>query len=56
MAEAVENKAGRPSVEAPLHNILDTRFVVHTHPPLVNGLTSAKDGESVAKRLFPDAL
>jgi len=56
MAAAVENKAGRPSVEAPLHNILDTRFVVHTHPPLVNGLTCAKGGESVAKRLFPDAL
>ena len=32
MAEAVENEAGRPSVEAPLHNILNTRFVVHTHP------------------------
>jgi len=56
MAEAVENKAGRPSVEAPLHNILNTRFVVHTHPFLVNGLTCAADGEGVAKRLFPDAL
>ena len=56
MAEAVENEAGRPSVEAPLHNILNTRFVVHTHPFLVNGLTCAVDGESVAKHLFPDAL
>ncbi|TFG40396.1 MAG: class II aldolase [Syntrophobacterales bacterium] len=56
MAEAVENEAGRPSVEAPLHNILDTRFVVHTHPVLVNGLTSAKDGEATCNRLFPDAL
>ena len=36
MAEAVENNVGRPSVEAPLHNILDTRFVVHTHPPSVS--------------------
>jgi len=56
MAEAVENEAGRPSVEAPLHNILNTRFVVHTHPPLVNGLTCAKGGEAAGKRLFPDAL
>ena len=56
MAEVVENEAGRPSVEAPLHNILDTRFVVHTHPFLVNGLTCAKDGETTAKQLFPDSL
>jgi len=56
MAEAVENEAGRPSVEAPLHNILNNRFVVHTHPPLVNGLTCAKDGEAMSKCLFPDAL
>tara|TARA_B100000676_G_scaffold4552_1_gene4169 strand:+ start:142 stop:1299 length:1158 start_codon:yes stop_codon:yes gene_type:complete len=56
MAEAVENKAGRPSVEAPLHNIINTRFVVHTHPFLVNGLTCAKEGEMVARNLFPDAL
>ncbi len=56
MAEAVENEAGRPSVEAPLHNILNTRFVVHTHPFLVNGLTCAKGGEVATKQLFPDAL
>ena len=56
MAEAVENEAGRPSVEAPLHNILNTRFVVHTHPFLVNGLTCAKGGEIATKQLFPDAL
>jgi len=56
MAEAVLNDAGRPSVEAPLHNLLGARFVVHTHPVLVNGLTCAKDGEAACKRLFPDAL
>jgi rhamnose utilization protein RhaD (predicted bifunctional aldolase and dehydrogenase) len=56
MAEAVENEAGRPSVEAPLHNILDTRFVVHTHPFLVNGLTCAKAGKTTAKQLFPESL
>lgn len=56
MAAAVENDAGRPSVEAPLHNVFDAKFVVHTHPALVNGLTCAKDGEKACKRLFPDAL
>ena len=56
MEEAVLNEAGRPSVEAPLHNILETKFVVHTHALLVNGMTCAKDGEAFCKRLFPDAL
>jgi rhamnose utilization protein RhaD (predicted bifunctional aldolase and dehydrogenase) len=56
MAAAVENDAGRPSVEAPLHNVFDARFVVHTHPALVNGLTCATGGETACKRLFPDAL
>lgn len=56
MAAAVENDAGRPSVEAPLHNAFNARFVVHTHPALVNGMTCAKEGEAVCRRLFPDAL
>jgi len=56
MADAIENDAGRPSVEAPLHNVFDAIFVVHTHPALVNGLTCAKGGEAACKRLFPDAL
>ena len=56
MAAAVENDAGRPSVEAPLHNVFEAKFVVHTHPALVNGLTCAKGGEAACKRLFPDAL
>ena len=56
MEAAVENDAGRPSVEAPLHNVFEFKFVVHTHPALVNGLTCAKDGEVTCKRLFPEAL
>lgn len=56
MAAAVENDAGRPSVEAPLHNVFEARFVVHTHPALVNGLTCAKGGKAACERLFPDAL
>ncbi len=47
---------GRPSVEAPLHNVFDARYVVHTHPALLNGLACAKDGATACVRLFPDAL
>lgn len=56
MAAAVENTAGRPSVEAPLHNVFAARFVVHTHPYLVNGMTCARDGAGACRKLFPEAL
>ena len=48
--------AGRPSVETPLHNVIDYTYVVHLHPALVNGMTCAKNGKKVCKSLFPDAL
>ena len=57
MAAAVKTgSTGRPSVEAPLHDILPGAFVVHTHPALVNGLTCARQGAAACARLFPDAL
>ncbi len=49
-------QTGRPSVEAPLHNTFPQRFVVHTHPSVVNGMTCGLQGEEICKRLFPDAL
>ncbi|MBR4125804.1 MAG: SDR family NAD(P)-dependent oxidoreductase, partial [Victivallales bacterium] len=48
--------AGRPSVEAPVHEIIQYQFVVHTHPALVNGLTCAKDGKAACAKLFPKAV
>jgi rhamnose utilization protein RhaD (predicted bifunctional aldolase and dehydrogenase) len=42
----------RPSVETLLHDLLPFAYVVHTHPALVNGLTCAQRGETVAHRLF----
>lgn len=48
--------SGRPSVEAPLHNVFPQTYVVHTHPALVNGLTCARGGAAACARLFPDAL
>ena len=50
------NSSGRASVEAPLHDSLEARFVVHTHPALVNGMTCAVRGREVCHDLFPEAL
>ena len=55
-AARAEGHAGRPSVETPLHDLLRARFIVHTHPMLVNGLTCGRQGREGASRLFPDAL
>lgn len=57
MADTVEPGAtGRPSVEAPLHNVFPHTYVVHTHPASVNGLTCAVNGPAACAELFPDAL
>jgi rhamnose utilization protein RhaD (predicted bifunctional aldolase and dehydrogenase) len=57
LAEAkISSSAGRPSVEALLHDSLSARFVVHTHPALVNGMTCARRGSEAATELFPQAL
>jgi len=42
----------RPSVEASLHDLIPSKFVVHLHPTLVNGLMSANEVEKHSKRLF----
>jgi len=57
MAGAVRpDSRGRPSVEAALHDSFEAVFVVHVHPPLVNGMTCAREGEAGCRRLFPEAL
>lgn len=57
MANAVKpGQDARPSVEAPLHDILEGTYVVHTHPALVNGMTCSVYGREACQRLFPDAL
>ena len=48
---------GRPSVEASLHEMLEWRLVVHTHPSAINALTCGTQGEAAARELFgADAL
>ena len=46
--------AKRPSVEILLHALLPYRYVVHTHPAIVNGLTCSVKGEEVIKDVFGD--
>jgi rhamnose utilization protein RhaD (predicted bifunctional aldolase and dehydrogenase) len=55
-ASVMPGQTGRPSVEAPLHELLPGTFVVHTHPAWVNGMTCSKNGAAVCARLFPDAF
>jgi rhamnose utilization protein RhaD (predicted bifunctional aldolase and dehydrogenase) len=56
LAARVDPDSGRPLVETPLHDLLDAKYVVHTHPAWVNGMTCGMEGEAAASRLFPDAL
>ncbi len=55
-AAVQEGTSGRPSVEAPLHNAFAARYVVHTHPTWVNGLTCSQKGAEACARLWPEAL
>jgi len=55
-AAIAPGESGRPSVEAPLHNIFNADYVVHTHPAKVNGMTCGKNANQACKELFPDAL
>jgi len=54
MNSRLSGQTGRPSVESLLHGIIPDKYVVHTHPALVNGLTCAVDGHKMANKLFPD--
>ena len=56
MAARLPGETRRPSVETLLHDLFPYAFVLHVHPALVNGLTCSKEGERIAKELFPDAV
>lgn len=44
----------RPSVETLLHNLINYKYIVHTHPSKLNGLTCGAKGKEIAKELFGD--
>lgn len=57
MVEAkTDPQSGRPSVEAPLHDSIKYKFIVHTHPAVVNGMACSNYGAEICSELFPDAL
>lgn len=42
----------RPSVESILHALFPYKYVLHLHPPIVNGLTCSVEYEAACERLF----
>jgi rhamnose utilization protein RhaD (predicted bifunctional aldolase and dehydrogenase) len=57
LSARAEGEENRPSVETLLHALFPHSYVVHMHPPLVNGVTCSQDGEKVVRELFrEDAL
>jgi len=46
----------RPSIEAPLHHLIDFAYVVHTHPTHINGLLCSMDGAQVIRSIFGDEV
>ena len=57
MAFAVTaDSSGRPSVEAPLHEIMEFKYIVHLHPAAVNGMTCSVNARQACAELFPEAL
>src|SRR5919106_2870547 len=45
----------RPSVECLFHALIPRRFVLHTHPTIINAVCCARDGSRIAEQLFGDA-
>jgi len=56
MAARLADAGGRrPSVELLFHAFLPERFVVHTHPLVINAVTCNSDGPALAGLLFGEA-
>lgn len=52
MDSRIEGEEKRPSVESLLHAILPQKYIVHTHPAMVNGLTCSKNSQRETEKLF----
>lgn len=50
------DRGQRPSVEALIHHLMPGRFVVHTHPGIINALTCCRAGQTLAARHLPAAI
>jgi len=49
-------EAKRPSVESVLHAMFPYKFVLHVHPPLINGLTCGKSSKEACENLFGESV
>ena len=56
MKARLEGETARPSVETLLHSFVPFKFVVHTHPALVNGMTCSKGGQAWAEKELGDRV
>jgi rhamnose utilization protein RhaD (predicted bifunctional aldolase and dehydrogenase) len=50
----VSPKELRPSVETSLHELISYRYVVHTHPTIVNGVMCSLEAEKTCEAMFGD--
>ena len=55
-AKAPGQEGKRPSVETLLHETIPDRYIVHTHPALINGLTCGKEGLTAAVGMFGETI
>ena len=51
-----EGQELRPSVETLMHELLPFTFVIHTHPPMINGITCSQQAEQAARTVFGEDL
>lgn len=52
MNSRLPGEKSRPSVESLLHAIIPEKYVVHTHPAILNGLNCSAAGKEAAVKLF----
>ena len=52
----VAGQLGFPSMETPVHMVIDYRFVIQLRPALVNGMLCAHNAKQNCQKLFPEAL
>jgi rhamnose utilization protein RhaD (predicted bifunctional aldolase and dehydrogenase)/NAD(P)-dependent dehydrogenase (short-subunit alcohol dehydrogenase family) len=55
-ARLAEAGGRRPSVELLFHALMPERFVLHTHPIILNAVVCSRDGAGLAARLFGDRV
>ncbi len=46
----------RPSVETPLHHLIQYKYVIHTHPTRINALLCSRNSGELVKKLFPEEV